>query len=92
MNRIAAKYCFRARAHLRHKLTKRVVGTFTTYDKSPESLKNIQLMCKLHEEDNTLECTDVELIFYNECPTECDGEISVAFYSEGNELELEQEE
>lgn len=65
------------------------MGTFSSYDKSPDGVKNIERMCKMYEDD-TIECTEVDMVFYDECPTECDGEINVVFYSDYNELEVEE--
>lgn len=81
--KLAQKYCFKATAHLKEKNTNRIIGSFTAYDKTPEVASQVQQLCKDHmaEEDGVLECTVVSLVLYDECPTECDGEVSVVFYA-----------
>ena len=79
----ASKYCFKASAHLKCKSTNRIIATFSAYDKSPLVGETVEKLCRsyLDEEDGLAKTMDVELVFYKECPTECDGETSVIFYS-----------
>lgn len=83
-DKIAPRYCFKATAHLRVKATGRIVGSFTSYDKSPEVAAQVQRMCKeyLADGDDTVDCTLVDMVLFAECPTECDGEVSVVFYAQ----------
>lgn len=83
-DKIAPKYCFKATAHMRLKATNQIVGSFTAYDKSPEVAAQVQRLCKeyIQNGDDTVDCTLVDLTLHEECPTECDGEVSVVFYSQ----------
>lgn len=73
-------YCFRAQALLRHRLTKRVVGSFSTYDKNPESFAAIRHLCAIHQSPE-LECTEVDVVLYAVCPGREDT-IDVVFYGD----------
>ena len=76
------KYCFKASASIRCKQSNRILGTYAGYDKAPDIAKTIERLCQEHllREDGSMEATPVELVFYGECPTECDGEISVMLF------------
>jgi hypothetical protein len=91
--KIAAKYCFRATSHMRT-AQGRLLASFSAYDKSPEVAATVQRACEamrtsrspqqllqphLPAEDD-VECSMVELLMYDTCPTECDGEISTLFH------------
>lgn len=73
-------YCFRARAFLRHRLTKRVVGSFVTHDKNPEAFAAIRHLCAIHQSPE-LECTPVDVVLYAVCPHREDT-IDVVFYAD----------
>ncbi len=84
-NKIATKYCFKATSHL--KTTKgRMLASFTAYDKSPEVAATVQRACeamrvnKQIADADVTECSMVELVAYDACPTECDGEISTVVH------------
>lgn len=80
---IAQKYCFRAVVHLRDKTSQRIVGTFTGFDKTPLVAKQVQEACRQHIEskrDERCECTESQLLLYQECPVECSGDITFTFY------------
>jgi hypothetical protein len=82
--KIAPKYCFKATAHLRVRASNQIVGSFTAYDKSPEVAAQVQRMCReyVRDGDESVDCTLVDLVLLEECPTECDGEVSVMFYGQ----------
>ncbi len=81
-DKIAPKYCFKATAHLRLKTSGQILGSFTSYDKSPEVAAAVQRLCREHVKDDTMDCTLVDLVLLEECPTECDGEVSVVFFAQ----------
>ena len=73
-------YCFKIQALLRHRTTKKAVGSFLTYDKNLESCAVIHQLCALHESP-TLECTPVEVTAHAVCPHP-EEHIEVVFYAE----------
>ncbi len=73
-------YCFRAQALLRNRQSKKVVGSFTTYDKNPESFGAIRHLCAIHQSAD-LECTEVDVVLFAVCPHREDT-IDVVFYSD----------
>lgn len=72
-------YCFRAHALLRHRHSKKVVGSFSTYDKNPESFAAIRHLCAIYQSPE-LECTDVDVVLYAVCPHREDT-IDVVFFA-----------
>lgn len=84
-DKIATKYCFKATSHL--KTSKgRLVASFTAYDKSPEVAASVQRACEVMRTTTNpttpqdVQCSMVELLMYDTCPTECDGEVSTVFH------------
>lgn len=84
-DKMATKYCFKATAHLKAK-EGRLLASFTAYDKSPEVAASVQRACEVTRADHQgrgaeeLECSVVELLMYDVCPTESDGEVSTVFH------------
>lgn len=83
-NKLAAKYCFKATAHLKTVANGRLLASFTAYDKSPEVAAAVQRTCESMRADNQppsdVVCSVVELLLYETCPTECDGEVSTVVH------------
>lgn len=80
---LARRYCFRATCKLvdigsKHKHT---VGSFTGYDYRPTVARDVQLACKLHAGSLPIghECTEVELVAFEECPMELTNDIYFKF-------------
>lgn len=83
-DRIAAKYCFRAVSHLRSIKSRRIIGTFTGFDKTPDIAISVQKACEAHiasKLGDPCECMEAQLLLHEECPVEC-GDITFVFYSE----------
>lgn len=94
-DKIAAKYCFRATSHMKT-THGRLIASFSAYDKSPEVAATVQRACEAlcasptrqHQQKQQqaqaippdVYCSMVELLMYDACPTECDGEISTVFH------------
>lgn len=83
-NAPARKYCFKASAHLKS-TGGRVLASFTAYDKSPEVAAAVQRTCEAVRAQQQhlpsgVQCSVVELLMYDLCPTECDGEVSTVFH------------
>lgn len=76
-DKIAPKYCFKATSHMKTK-NGRLLASFTAYEKTPEVAASVQRACEAMRaaQDSDALCCAVELIMYEKCPTECDGEIS----------------
>jgi hypothetical protein len=81
-NAPARKYCFKATAHLKH--GGRMLASFTAYDKTPEVAATVQRACEAMRAQKDLspdvQCSMVELVMFDTCPTECDGEISTVVH------------
>lgn len=76
-------YCFRAHAMLRHRASKKVVGSFSTHDKNPDAFATIQHLCALYQSPE-LECTEVDVVLYAVCPHREDT-IDVVFYADDDD-------
>lgn len=79
-NRPARKYCLRATCKLTN-ATGQTIGMFTSYDKSIEVAAQVEAACDAHR--STLapgcECGSVELVFLEDCPSECTDSIMFRF-------------
>lgn len=74
-DRIAARYCFRAKCTVVHSITGHIVGEFVSHGKTPSCSHDVFIASRLYTEDEQLECTDVEMTLFNECPVECVREV-----------------
>lgn len=76
-DKIATKYCFRAKCHLVDFAGRRL-GWFIAYDKSPTIAKDVLLACKVSLESFPKGCAcddDVDMVMLPECPVECIREV-----------------
>jgi hypothetical protein len=70
----AKKYCIKASASVRNKVTGKVVSSVIAYDKSPHVGSVVERLCadRAMLDSDTLEATPVVVTFFEECPAECD--------------------
>lgn len=77
-NRIAPRYCLRAKCLVIHQVTGKPIGEFTCYDKTPDISSSVFAACSLYcdtFQDQPLECSAVELVLFEHCPVECRREV-----------------
>ena len=80
-DRVAPRYCFRAKCRVVHGAKSNVVGEFTCYDKTPDVGRDVFVACRLFAEgDPLLECTEAELVIFEHCPVECVREVIFTEY------------
>lgn len=78
----AGKYCLKATARL-HTPAGRLVASVTAYDKSPEVTATVRRACEAMRQQvpvAEVQCSAVELVMYDTCPTECDGKVSTVMH------------
>ncbi len=77
-DKVASRYCFRAKCHMIDQVTGNVYGTFTGHDKTMRVTNDVYIACQLSLESfpNGLECDpEIELVLLEECPVECVREV-----------------
>lgn len=69
----ARKYCIKASASVRNRVTGRVVSSVVAYDKSPDIGAIVEKLCadRAMLDSDSLETTPVVVTFYEDCPAEC---------------------
>ena len=84
---IATKYCIRAVCHMLDASNKRIWGTFTGYDKTPDIAMAVEVACTVHAASKGpgVECTEPEMLLHIECPVECGGDVTFVFYTDNEE-------
>lgn len=84
-DKIATKYCFRAKSKIVHAVTGRIRGEFVAYGKTLSVSHDVFVASRMFTEgEDTLECTEPELTVFSECPVECT--LEVVFYDTDDDV------
>jgi hypothetical protein len=85
-DKLAAKYCFRAKCKIVHTVTGRTFGEFVTYGKTPDVSHDVFIAGRLYTDGEDLECAEPELVLFRECPVECTREIVLMLHEDPNSI------
>jgi hypothetical protein len=76
--KFAPKYCFKASCKLVHTVNAHVLGSFVSYEKTPEVVHDVYVACQVSLPgfpEGYECCPDVDLYLLDECPVECVREV-----------------